>query len=109
MRSLIGFIVGIVTVCAMARAETRIEIEWSGGPDLPIPVAGHSAGFVGGQLISAGGSRWEGEKDFPTSVFAWKSGEDQWRRLAKLPSPMTYSASAASERELLIVGGTSGD
>src|SRR4051812_40665923 len=104
MRHLIGFVVGIVTACAVARSETRdtrIEIDWSRGPDLPASVAGNSAAFVDAQLISAGGSRWQDDKkQILTSIVAWKPGETQWRTLAELPAPMTYSASAALEREL---------
>jgi N-acetylneuraminic acid mutarotase len=110
MRNLMNLMLGIAITGATARSDTRIEVEWSRGTELPVSVAGHSAAFVEGQIISAGGSRWRGaEKELLTSVIAWKPGEDQWRTLGRLPSPVAYSASAAHGRELLILGGSSGD
>jgi N-acetylneuraminic acid mutarotase len=110
MQGFISFILALATGCAVARSEARIEVEWSRGPDLPIAVAGHCAAVVDGQVVSTGGSRWiKDEKEYPTSIFAWKVGQEQWRTVGKLPSPMTYSAGAATARELFIVGGSPGD
>ncbi len=76
-----------------------LPVEWARG--------GHAGGKVEGNIIVAGGNRWNDEK---TTKFWLKNSavfkNDRWVAGPDLPIPMAYSAYACDKSGLYIAGGT---
>lgn len=105
-----------VGVCALQAvgAEPLPPLNWTRLPDIP-DKEGFAAPFVGasnGALIVAGGANfpngypWEGgQKLWYDSVFVLEKPTGQWRTGFKLPRPLAYGVSIATDKGLLCVGG----
>lgn len=80
------------------------------GPRLPLAVAGHFGGLVGGVPVVAGGSSWSGNpktKSWRRECFLYR--EEKWVRGPDLPYPLSDAAYAADARGLFAAGGTTGE
>jgi N-acetylneuraminic acid mutarotase len=89
----------------------EIHEHWSWHPDrsgwqshAPIPTARNSAtgGWVGGQLVVAGGRTAAGNLD-TVEIYGLK--EDSWRTAAPLPLPQAGTASVVVDDGLIVFGG----
>ncbi|MEP6536504.1 MAG: kelch repeat-containing protein [Bryobacteraceae bacterium] len=76
---------------------------------MPLPEAGGAAGFVGGELILAGGTAWDGDtKLWLKEVQIYTPAKDSWRAGPPLPRGTAYGPFVHSTGGLEIFGGTDG-
>lgn len=95
-----------VLLCAMS---SEMTIVWSDRQPMPRAEAGGASGFLGGELVIAGGTAWEGDvKHWLSDVQIYRPASNQWRRGPVLPVPLAYGAFISSPEELEIFGGSDG-
>ena len=76
---------------------------------MPRPQAGGAAGFIGGELIVAGGTAWDGEtKLWLKEVQIYSPARNDWRPGPALPVALAYGPFVHSSNELEVFGGTDG-
>lgn len=110
----------IITVCLLvlpclmcgSRAEAQAperSLAWRGAAPMPLPCGGHGVGFLGGRVISAGGTTWqEGTKLWLSDVYAYDPAQDHWSRVGALPEPVGYAVAASEDDTLYLLGGADG-
>lgn len=85
-------------------ARGQLQIEWSDGPRLPQPLAGHSAAVLENEIVVAGGTNWiDGKKYWRDEIVVLRDGA--WNRAAKLPAGLTLAAGAVKDQRLYLLGG----
>ena len=76
---------------------------------MPCPEAGGAAGFVGGELVVAGGTAWDGEtKVWLSEVQIYNPTRNDWRAGPPLPVGLAYGPFVQSGAGLEVFGGTDG-
>ena len=71
--------------------------------------AGGASGFVGGELVIAGGTAWDGDlKVWLKDTQIYNPGRNEWRAGPHLPVPLAYGPFLYSDSGLEIFGGTDG-
>jgi hypothetical protein len=99
-------LVGALFFAAMSTSNTVV---WEEKQPMPRAEAGGAAGFVGGELIVAGGTAWDGDvKLWLRDTQIYHPSQDQWRSGPPLPVPLAYGPFVQSDRGLEILGGTDG-
>jgi N-acetylneuraminic acid mutarotase len=87
------------------------DLVWRELPALPRGLAGQFVGAIGGMLIVAGGTWWEGKpwsggkKFWSDKVYGLRAGDPGWRNLGTLPRPLAYGAAVSTKGRVLLVGG----
>lgn len=88
-----------------------MQVTWSSLPPLPRGLGGLFVGAVGGQVVVAGGSWWEGEpwsggsKHWSDVILAL--GPKGWSPKGTLPSPMAYGSAISAPSGMILIGGQS--
>lgn len=94
-----------------AGAPRPLTISWQQSAPVPEPTDGYAAGVIGGRLIMAGGTYWEGtpgdwrRKIYARTTLAFDPLTQVWERLPDAPVALAYAASAVVNDELFILGG----
>jgi N-acetylneuraminic acid mutarotase len=98
-----------------AKSSPNSSLEWSTSVPFPEPRAGYAAGIVGGKLVIAGGTYWDGavghwtKKRYSSSTHAFDPMSQRWERLPDLPIALGYAASTVVDNKLFVLGGYTGD
>jgi len=88
---------------------TVLLLTWNEKRPMPIPEAGGAVGFVGGELVVAGGTAWDGDtKLWLKDVQIYTPAKDSWRSGPPLPKGTAYGPFVHSADGLEIFGGTDG-
>ena len=112
-----------LSICLLAHAGTviqaqssrRMTLEWAKSAPFPEPRAGYAAGVVGGKLVIAGGTYWDGteghwtKKRYSSSTHAFDPVSRRWERLPDLPIGLGYAASTVVDGKLFVLGGYTGN
>lgn len=88
---------------------------WRDLPPLPQALAGQFVGVVGGRLVVAGGSHWDGvpppwdggTKNWVDTVYTLGPGERAWRLTGRLPRKLGYGVAISLQDSMLCMGGQS--
>ena len=94
-----------------AQSSPRASLEWAKSTPLPEARAEYASGIVGGKLVIAGGTYWEGsaghwtKKHYSASTHAFDPVSQRWERLPDLPVALGYAASAVVDGRLFVLGG----
>ncbi len=88
-------------------AEGRADrIDWSRGPDVPLPRGGYFAAWHRGGLLLGGGTYWKDQKKLWTDkVSFYDPAKGIWTERERLPRPLAYGITALVGGKLLIMGG----
>jgi N-acetylneuraminic acid mutarotase len=90
------------------------SLDWTQSKPLPEPRADYAAGIVGGKLVIAGGTYWEGrkghwiKKHFSASTHSFDPVKQTWDRLPDIPTTLGGMASAVVGGKLFVLGGFTG-
>lgn len=90
------------------------KLKWAMSTPLPEARAGYAAGLVGGKLVIAGGTYWEGTKDhwikkiFCGTTHAFDPVSETWEKLPDAPIPFGYAADVVVADKLFVLGGYTG-
>lgn len=89
----------------------QLSIKWAQSTAFPEPRAGYAAGVLGGKLIIAGGTYWEGakghwtKKSFSASTHAFDPKNEKWEKLPDAPFAFGYAAYTVVANKLFVLGG----
>jgi N-acetylneuraminic acid mutarotase len=84
-------------------------LTWNERRPMPLPEAGGSVGFIGGELVIAGGTAWDGDtKLWLKEVQVYNPAKDEWRAGPTLPTGTAYGPFVHSADGLEVFGGTDG-
>jgi N-acetylneuraminic acid mutarotase len=88
----------------------HVDILWRSGAPMPLALAGGASGMVGGELVVAGGTRWEnGRKLWLKRVDIYSPERNRWRTGPELPYALAYGGSILTpDGGLEIFGGADG-
>ncbi len=82
------------------------SIDWSRGPDIPLPRGGYYAAWYRGGLLVAGGTYWKDKKKIWTDrVSFYDPQRDHWEEWAPLPKPIAYGVMSEVGSKLYLIGG----
>lgn len=82
------------------------QIDWSRGPDVPLPRGGYYGAWYRGGFLLGGGTYWKDEKKVWTDkVSFFDPIENKWTEREPLPRPLAYGVTAQFGNKLLIMGG----
>lgn len=96
----------MTTLCCSHTAQSD---DWQRLPPLPEPNGGFIAGVISGDLVVLGGTTWRDEtKHWLDRIWIYRSRENQWSPVGRLPSAMAYAAGGSSADGLVMVGGSNG-
>lgn len=96
----------IVVACA-AKASAA---GWEQRAPLPVPNGGFVAAALGGRIVVAGGTTWDGDtKRWLDRLWSYDPATDRWSEAGRLPAALAYPASAQVGDTLWWAGGSSGD
>jgi N-acetylneuraminic acid mutarotase len=85
---------------------TVIDIDWSRGPDIPLPRGGYYAAWYKGGLLLAGGTYWRDKKKIWTDrVSFYDPAHRRWEEWNSLPYPLAYGVMAQLAGNLYLIGG----
>ncbi len=83
-----------------------LTIVWTERRSMPRAEAGGAAGFLGGELVIAGGSAWDGDtKVWLKDVQIYQPSQNAWRSGPALPVALAYGPFVQSADGLEIFGG----
>ena len=83
--------------------------EWERLASLPEPVGGCVHGAVGGAIVIAGGTNWEGgEKHWLDRIRAYDPRTNAWRDAGRLDAPLAYAVSAEDAGDFYFASGSTG-
>jgi N-acetylneuraminate epimerase len=89
-----------------ADSSAREHIEWSRGPDLPLPRGGYFAAWHAGGLVLAGGTYWAGGvKRWSDATSFFDPSRHSWTEWTPLPRPMGYGAFSSYAGALYLMAG----
>lgn len=96
-----------VALVSVGRAQTPPPVSvWERQPDLPLARGGAAGGWIGDQLVVAGGSHWvDGTKRWATRVDIFEPQRGAWAAGPAMPAPLAGSASVSDGQRLYVVGG----
>lgn len=100
-------------LCAVAGAfvtgGSSTAIEWTRGPDVPLPRGGYYAAWHAGGLVLAGGTHWEGKRKlWSDRVSFYEPAARKWNEWTPLPKPLAYGVMARAGDALYLIGGIGG-
>jgi hypothetical protein len=105
IRRLLPSVVLASTLAAMAQAAG-----WEKRAPLPVANGGFVAAALGGRIVIAGGTTWDGEtKLWLDRLWSYDPKTDQWSEAGQLPAALAYPASAQVGDTLWWAGGSRGD
>jgi N-acetylneuraminic acid mutarotase len=118
----IGYVRACLSICLLAYAGIAVEpqsspnvfLEWAKSAPFPEPRAGYAAGVVGGKLVIAGGTYWDGteghwtRKRYSARTHAFDPVSQCWERLPDMPMGLGYAASTVVDDKLFVLGGYTG-
>ena len=83
---------------------------WEQRAPLPVPNGGFVAAALGGRIVIAGGTTWDGDtKRWLSQIWSYDPATDRWREAGRLPAALAYPASAQVGDTLWWAGGSSGE
>jgi N-acetylneuraminic acid mutarotase len=91
-----------------------VSFHWTKSTPFREATSGYAAGVIQGKFVIAGGTYWEGtanhwkKKVFSSATYLFDPTTQEWQRLANLPVPLGYPASAAVDNRLFVLGGYNG-
>ena len=95
---------------AVACATMAPAAGWEQRAPLPVPNGGFVAAAVGGRIVIAGGTTWDGDtKRWLNQVWSYDPATDRWSEAGRLPSALAYPASVQVGDTLWWAGGSSGE
>jgi N-acetylneuraminic acid mutarotase len=98
----------LITLLFLAMAPP-MTIVWKERRPMPRAEAGGAAGFLGGELVIAGGTAWDGDtKVWLNDVQIYQLSQNVWRSGPALPVALAYGPFVQSADGLEIFGGASG-
>lgn len=99
------FFLAVLLMLCCSRTQA-LSIEWTQGPPMPSARDHLGCGVIGGRLVVAGGAYWQDEKKhFMAETLAYSPKLRKWTKLATMPTPAAYGASAVYRNQLIIAGG----
>lgn len=82
------------------------SIDWSRGPDVPLPRGGYYAAWYKGGLLLAGGTYWQEKRKIWTDrVSFYDPAHGRWEEWSPLPRPLAYGVMAEAAGSLYLIGG----
>jgi N-acetylneuraminic acid mutarotase len=82
-------------------------IQWSRGPDLPLPRGGYYAAWYSGGLVIAGGTYWkEGKKYWTDQGHFYGPVANKWSQWIALPRALAYGEMVEVNGNLYLLGGS---
>jgi N-acetylneuraminic acid mutarotase len=95
---------------AVAGAAMAPAAGWERRAPLPVPNGGFVAAALGGRIVVAGGTTWDGDtKRWLDRIWSYDPATDRWNEAGRLPAALAYPASAQIGETLWWTGGSSGD
>ncbi len=91
------------------RTDMSDQLQWSDRRPMPRAEAGCAAAALGGELVLAGGTAWEGGvKRFLNTVQIYDPRADKWRDGPPCPEPLAYAPFVQSDDGLEVFGTNDG-
>lgn len=115
MKWLASFLVLLLPLLLAFNTPTPAEdqpdhIDWSRGPDVPLPRGGYFAAWYRGGLLLGGGTYWKNQKKLWTDkVSFFDPVTRKWTEREPLPRPLAYGITAQPGGKLVIMGGIDQD
>ena len=95
---------------AVACAAMAPAAGWEQRAPLPVPNGGFVAAALGGRIVIAGGTTWDGDtKRWLNQVWSYDPATDRWSEAGRLPAALAYPASAQVGDTLWWAGGSGGE
>lgn len=96
----------ILFFCALTPlAQAQEEWEWTEGPSLNLPRAGHCAAATGGKIFVFGGATRMEHMELTGSIEVFDPIRNSWSDAGRLPRPLSQAAAVAYGRYILLFGG----
>ncbi|MBM3866050.1 MAG: hypothetical protein FJ381_09170 [Verrucomicrobia bacterium] len=81
---------------------------WERLAPLPVGNGGFVGAALGGEIIVAGGTTWQGDtKRWLAQIWAYSPARNTWREAGRLPAPLAYAVSTQVGETLWFAGGSS--
>lgn len=99
----------VVAWCAAQPLRAAPALTWARRAPLPVGNGGFVAAALGGKIVIAGGTTWQGEtKRWLDEIWAYDPGTDAWRAAGRLPGALAYPVSGYADGQLWWTGGSGG-